>query len=270
MPHPTLTPLQCRILAVLVEKQLTVPDTYPLSLNALRAGCNQKNARDPVMNATELEIASALDGLRTLSLVIESSGSRALRYEQNLRRVLDVAGAAVPLLATLMLRGPQTAAELRLNTERMQRFADASSVEAFLRELAGHAAGPLVVELDRRPGERERRWRHRLVPDDTGSATRASESPAAATAAATRQSSGAGHADGARDPGDPRHGGQTAAGAAGGLAALEARLAALESRVAALERRPDDGAPGDGARDDDTRNDATRDDAARDDGDLGR
>lgn len=264
MPHPTLTALQCRILGVLVEKQLTVPDTYPLSLNALRAGCNQKNARDPVMNATEPEIASALDGLRTLSLVIESSGSRALRYEQNLRRVLDVAGAAVPLLANLMLRGPQTAAELRLNTERMQRFADASSVEGFLRELAGHAAGPLVVELDRRPGERERRWMHRLDPGDARSAAGGRD----ATAADTRRTSGAGPGGGAHDHGDaadPRDAsdaedasdagdapdaGQSAANAGRGLAALEARLAALEARVAALERLADTG--------------------ARDDGDLGR
>lgn len=242
MPHPTLTALQARILGVLVEKQLTVPDTYPLSLNALRAGCNQKNARDPVMNATEAEIAAALDGLRAQSLIIESTGSRALRYEQNVRRVLDVAGAAVPLLATLMLRGPQTAAELRLNTERLQRFADASSVEAFLQELGRHAAGPLVVELDRRPGERERRWMHRLDPDDPRLATAADAATPAHEARFDRTGDGS--------TGEPARAGAGSPGAitdaAATVLALEARISALEARVAVLERRDegaDDGGP---------------------------
>ncbi|MFP5398881.1 MAG: YceH family protein [Gammaproteobacteria bacterium] len=159
-----LTPLEARVLGVLVEKQATVPDTYPLSLNALVAGCNQKTARDPVIAATDAEVLTAVDGLKELSLVFEVSGSRVVRFEHNAPRVLGVPGAAAALLAVLMLRGPQTAAELRLNCERLHRFADISSVEAFLDELAAKDP-PRVVRLPRAPGEREPRWAHRLCGD---------------------------------------------------------------------------------------------------------
>lgn len=157
-PLPVLTLLEARVLAVLVEKERTVPDTYPMSLNALTAGCNQKTSRHPVIAATEAEVQVALDGLRRLSLAIESSGGRVMRYAHNARRVLEIPAEAVALLATLVLRGPQTAAELRINCERLHRFADGSSVEAFLRELAARDAGALVAELPRQPGAREVRW----------------------------------------------------------------------------------------------------------------
>lgn len=162
MSLPELSLLEARILAVLVEKERTVPDTYPLSLNALQAGCNQKTSRDPVITASEAEILAALDVLRGLSLVVESSGSRVTRYAHNFGRVLQLPSQAVAVLTSLMLRGPQTAAELRANTERLHRFADVSSVEAFLAELAERAAGALVVELPRAPGARENRWAHLL------------------------------------------------------------------------------------------------------------
>lgn len=156
-----LSPLELRVVAVLAEKQHTVPDSYPLSLNALTLGCNQKTARDPVMNATEAEVLVALDALRPLALVIEVSGSRVSRYEHNLGRVLGVPAQAVALLATLALRGPQTSAELRANSERLHRFADISSVDGFLEELAERPperGGPLVQRLARTPGSREARW----------------------------------------------------------------------------------------------------------------
>jgi hypothetical protein len=156
-----LTPLEARVLGVLVEKQATVPDTYPLSLNALVGGCNQKTARDPVITATDAEALAALDGLKSQSLVFEVSGSRVVRFEHNMARVLGVPGAATALLAVLMLRGPQTTAELRLNCERLHRFADLSSVEAFLEELASKPP-PRVVKLPRAPGAREARWAHLL------------------------------------------------------------------------------------------------------------
>lgn len=159
-----LTPLEARVLGVLVEKQATVPDTYPLSLNALVAGCNQKTARHPVIDATEAEVLTALDGLKALSLVFEVSGARVVRYEHNAARGLGVPGAAAALLAVLMLRGPQTAAELRLNSERLHRFADISSVEAFLEELAGKEP-PRAVKLARAPGAREQRWAQLLCGD---------------------------------------------------------------------------------------------------------
>jgi uncharacterized protein YceH (UPF0502 family) len=156
-----LTPLEARVLGVLVEKQATVPDTYPLSLNALVAGCNQKTAREPVINATDAEVLTAVDGLKGLSLVFEGSGSRVVRFEHNLGRVYRVPGAAQALLATLMLRGAQTSAELRLHSERLYKFADISSVEGFLDELAARDP-PLALRLARAPGEREARWAHLL------------------------------------------------------------------------------------------------------------
>jgi uncharacterized protein YceH (UPF0502 family) len=157
-----LSLLECRVLGVLVEKERTVADSYPLSLNALVLGCNQKTARDPVLNASDAEVLSAIDDLKALALVVEVSGSRVARYEHNLQRVLKVPSQSVAILALLMLRGPQTPAELRANTERLHRFADISSVEAFLDELAARAPEPLVVRLPRAPGSREARWAHLL------------------------------------------------------------------------------------------------------------
>ncbi len=160
-----LSLIEARVLGVLVEKALTVSDSYPLSLNALLMGCNQKTAREPVLSATEAQVQAAVDELRPLSLVLESSGSRVSRYEHNLGRVLGVPSQSVALLATLMLRGPQTSAELRANSERLHRFADLSAVEGFLQELAERPAdkgGPLVARLPRAPGAREQRWAHLL------------------------------------------------------------------------------------------------------------
>ena len=153
----TLSPLEARVLGVLVEKQHTVADSYPLSLNALVMGCNQKTARDPVIAATEAEVLVAVDALKALALVVEVSGSRVSRYEHNVKRVLGVPDQSIALLTLLMLRGPQTAAELRANTERLHRFADISSVEGFLDELAAREP-TLVVKLPRAPGAREQRW----------------------------------------------------------------------------------------------------------------
>ena len=162
MTLPALSLLDTRVLGVLVEKQLTVPDTYPLTLNALVAGCNQKSSRDPIIEASEDEVASAIDRLKGLSLVMESSGGRVMRYAHNVQRVLDVPAQAVAILTVLMLRGPQTAGELRIHTERLHRFSDISAVEGFLHELAARANGALVVELARQAGSRETRWSHLL------------------------------------------------------------------------------------------------------------
>lgn len=156
-----LTPLEARVLGVLIEKQHTVPDTYPMSLNALVGGCNQKTARWPVIEATDAEVMTAVDGLKSLSLVFEGSGSRVVKFEHNLGRVLQLPSQSVALLAALMLRGPQTSAELRQNTERLHRFADISAVEGFLEELAAKQP-PRVVKLNRAPGAREARWTHLL------------------------------------------------------------------------------------------------------------
>jgi uncharacterized protein YceH (UPF0502 family) len=164
-----LSPVEARVLGVLVEKQHTVPDSYPLSLNALVSGCNQKTARAPIMELGEADVLAALDGLKSLSLVFEGSGSRVVRFEHNMGRALGLPGAAVALLAVLMLRGPQTAAELRLNCERLHRFADISWVEGFLDELAAKEP-PKVVKLARAAGEREARWAHLLCGEVAGPA----------------------------------------------------------------------------------------------------
>jgi uncharacterized protein YceH (UPF0502 family) len=159
---PILSALEARVLGVLCEKQHTVPDTYPLSLNALVAGCNQKTSRNPVMEATEAEVQTAIDSLKGPVLVVESSGGRVTRYAHNMERVLQVPSQAVALLTVLMLRGPQTAGELRIGSERLHRFVDISAVEGFLQELAERPAGALVMQLSRQPGARENRWAHLL------------------------------------------------------------------------------------------------------------
>ncbi len=158
---PIFTLLETRVLGVLIEKEKTVPDSYPLSLNNLVLGCNQKTARDPVLNVTEQEVHLALDTLRTHSLIVESSGGRVMRYAHNARRVFKLPEQSVALIAILMLRGPQTAGELRSNCDRLYKFGDISSVEAFLDELA-EAASPWVVKLPKLPGSREHRWAHLL------------------------------------------------------------------------------------------------------------
>jgi uncharacterized protein YceH (UPF0502 family) len=144
---------------VLVEKQHTVPDTYPLTLNALVSGCNQKTSRSPVMEVSESEVQAGLDSLKSANLVIESSGGRVARYSHNVERVLQVPSQSAAILTVLMLRGPQTAGELRINCERLHSFADISAVQGFLDELA---AKTLVVQLPRLPGARENRWAHLL------------------------------------------------------------------------------------------------------------
>jgi uncharacterized protein YceH (UPF0502 family) len=162
MAMPALSLLETRVLGVLVEKQHTVPDSYPLTLNALVSGCNQKTARDPVIEATEAEVQAAMDHLRTLSMVVESSGGRVMRYAQNVGKVLGIPPQSVALIAMLFLRGPQTAGELRINSDRLHRFGDILSVEAFLEELAERKEGALVRELPKQPGARETRWAHLL------------------------------------------------------------------------------------------------------------
>jgi uncharacterized protein YceH (UPF0502 family) len=178
---PALSLLETRVLGVLVEKQHTVPDSYPLTLNALVSGCNQKTSRDPVIEASEAEVQSTVDRLKSLSLVVESSGGRVMRYAQNVGKVLGVPPQSVALLTVLFLRGPQTAGELRINSDRLHKFGDILSVEAFLNELAERKEGALVVELAKVPGARETRWAHLLsgqpiIPVQTGIQAAASPS----------------------------------------------------------------------------------------------
>lgn len=198
-----LTPIQARVLATLMEKSRTVPDSYPLTLHGVVAGCNQKSSRDPVMQLGDAEAQEALDGLRQRTLSVEIGGNRATRFEHNFPRGAGVPDQSAVLLSLLMLRGPQTAGELRINAERWHRFADISSVEGFLNELAERSdekGGPLVVLLPRAPGAREPRWAHLLCgPVDVASLAAA-----------------------------------PAGGEGGGAGGLAARVAALEAEVAEL------------------------------------
>jgi len=185
----TLSPIEARVLGTLMEKARTVPDSYPLTLNSLVAGCNQKTSREPLMNVSDAQAQEALDALRLLSLVFETTGGRASRWEHNFQRVVGVPEQSAVLLGLLMLRGPQTAGELRISSERWYRFADISSVEAFLDEMQERSpgkGGPLVVKLPRAPGAREQRWAHLLCgPVEAGAA--AADRPAPAEDAPLRE-----------------------------------------------------------------------------------
>ena len=199
--------VEARVLGTLMEKARTVPDSYPMTLNGLVAGCNQKNARDPITTLGDAEVQEGLDGLKRRSLAFASSGGRVARWKLCSQRAMVVPEQSAVLLGLLMLRGPQTAGELRIHSERWYRFADISSVEAFLEELRDRneaKGGPLVVQLPRAPGAREARWAHLLCgPVDTSA-------PAPAAAA----------------PGDTD--------------GLDARVAALEAEVAQLRGQMQD------------------------------
>jgi uncharacterized protein len=160
-----LTPIEARVLATLMEKARTVPDSYPLSLNALVLGCNQKTSREPIMEVSDDDARAALDALKSQSLVFEASSSRVPRFEHNAYRALGISDDQGAVLGLLMLRGPQTPAELRTNGERWTKFESAAAVEKVLEELAQRGAdGGLqsVLKLPKAPGAREARWAHLL------------------------------------------------------------------------------------------------------------
>ena len=160
-----LTPIEARVLGTLMEKARTVPDSYPLSLNALVLGCNQKTSRDPLMEIGDDEVRLAIDSLKAQSLVFEASSSRVPRYEHNFQRAAGVTEPQAVLMGLLVLRGPQTPAELRTSGERWYKFSDTSALENVLQELQqrGDNGGQRMVQkLPRMPGAREQRWTHLL------------------------------------------------------------------------------------------------------------
>ena len=160
-------PVELRVLGCLIEKQRTTPDQYPLSLNALRLAVNQSTNRDPVVDYDEGEIRAALErlGNRGWTRLASGPGSRAVKFRHLLDQALQLTEPQLALLAVLMLRGPQTAAELRARSERLHPFASGEAVDETLQALAGRE---LVQRLARRPGEREERWRQLLGAADTG------------------------------------------------------------------------------------------------------
>ncbi len=184
MTLKTLTPIEARVLGTLMEKARTVPDSYPLSLNALVSGCNQKTSRDPLMEVGDDEARAAIDSLKSQSLVFEGSSSRVPRFEHNFQRAAGVSETQAVVMGLLMLRGPQTPAELRTSGERWYKFADAGALEAVLQELQqrGDEGGQaLVLKLPRAAGAREQRWVHLLCGEPDISALAAS-APAASDA----------------------------------------------------------------------------------------
>lgn len=161
---------QGRIVGSLIEKQLTTPQQYPLTANALLLACNQASNREPVTSYTEDEVSAALDELREQRLVryvLPSHGRSVVRYRHVLDEVLGVDVPQLALLAVLLLRGPQTVGELRARTERMTTFDTLDEVEHELDRLAGMET-PLVVRLPRRPGQKEERWTELLRAEDAG------------------------------------------------------------------------------------------------------
>ena len=167
-----LGPAEVRLLGALLEKERTVPGSYPMTLNGLRSACNQTSGRDPTLSLTEGEVTAALDELRTrkLTRVIHAShGARVVKYRQVLDEVLDLTDAERAVVTLLLLRGPQTPGELRTRAERLHVFSELAEVDEALRSLADRDE-PLVEELERRPGQKENRWAHRLgaAPDAQG------------------------------------------------------------------------------------------------------
>ena len=159
----TINEFEARILGSLVEKQLTTPEYYPLTLNALTAACNQKSNRDPVMSLGEAEIQAAIDRLRDLNLVylFYGSGSRTVKYKHMLPSVYELDPAGTAIMTVLMLRGPQTIGEIRDRTGRLFDFRDLNEVQAALDELTKRDE-PLILKLERQPGQKEARFAHLL------------------------------------------------------------------------------------------------------------
>lgn len=159
----TINETEARILGSLVEKQLTTPEYYPLTLNALTAACNQKSNRDPVMSLDESAILAAIDTLRDKNLVylFYGSGSRTVKYKHMLPNVYELESPAVALIALLLLRGPQTVGELRGRADRLHQFSSLQEVQETLDELAGRGE-PLIIRLERLAGQKEARYAHLL------------------------------------------------------------------------------------------------------------
>lgn len=211
MALPTLDEVQVRVLGVLLEKQMSTPEYYPLTLNALVAGCNQSSNRDPVLRLEETTVLDALEALRAEGLVwvVQQAGSRATKYEHRLKERFDLSEQEAAVLGELLLRGPQTPGELRSRTHRMYAFPDLQEVEVALSILQ-EGEHRLVVKLPRAPGSREARFAQILGGAEDPRATRPLDA---------------------------------AAGAAPSLASLQAEVAALRAEVEDLRARMDRLAP---------------------------
>lgn len=159
-----LTPEEQRVLGALIEKQYTTPDVYPMTMNALITACNQVSNRNPVVSYDESTVQRTLDGLREkgLSRVVYSTSNRATKYRQVFDETRQLERAETAVMCVLLLRGPQTVGELRGRTERIHPFTSLGEVEQTLDALARQRFGPLVVRMERQPGQKDVRYRHLL------------------------------------------------------------------------------------------------------------
>ena len=163
-------PIQLRVLGSLIEKEITTPENYPLSLNALVNACNQRSSREPVLDLTEEEVRQAVHSLERIALVTPIHDARVPKYEHRIRTLLNLRRDETAILCLLMLRGPQTPGEIRNRSERLYSFDDLSTVQSTLERLAnrpvpdatGNEVGPLAIVLPRQPGSREARYAHLL------------------------------------------------------------------------------------------------------------
>jgi uncharacterized protein YceH (UPF0502 family) len=219
-----LDPIQLRVLGSLIEKEITTPENYPLSLNALINACNQRSSRDPVLDLTEDQVRQALHSLEDLALTTPVRDSRVPKYEHRIRTVLNLRRDETAVLCLLMLRGPQTPGELRSRADRLYSFDDLAAVQSTLERLAARTpneadseassqtTGPLTTILPRQPGSREARYAHLLgdTPDPPSAAESASPSRAETSTPTTQR-----------------------------LAQLEAQVATLSTTLQALHTRLD-------------------------------
>lgn len=216
--------VEARVIGALIEKEITTPDHYPLSLNALTNACNQRSNRDPVMNLTETEVQEALDSLHRKHLVLDRSGfgSRVVKFKQRFCNTefsdLHFTPGETAIVCLLLLRGPQTPGELRSRSGRLHPFGSLGEVQQCLESLAGREEGPLVTALPREPGRREIRWTHLFCGKPV-----AAEASGPATAAAS-----------------PAPVTEKADATLERIEALEERVADLVKRLARLERRDGD------------------------------
>ena len=226
---------EARVLGSLVEKELTTPDQYPLTLKAVLAACNQASNRDPVVDYDEGTVITALDSLkaqRLIRFVLPSHGRTAVRYRHVLDEALGLDARQAALLAVLMLRGPQTLGELRARTERMANFDGLDEIDHALRFLAA-VADPLTMSLGRRPGQKEERWATLLIaPPRSGPAT-------APAPTAPRAGENSGALDRIGSAPDPRNDGDRPV-ADDTLGSLRSEIAALRAEVVDLRRDLDD------------------------------
>jgi len=206
---PLLDSEEVRVLGVLIEKEATTPEYYPMSLNALVNACNQKTNRYPVVNYDEEIVLQAIERLRDKKMAaVIVGGGRVHKYAQRFSELLNMGRRELAILCTLLLRGPQTLGELGGRSERMHRFEDLEAVEHTLDRLAEHEAGKLVMRLAKSPGQKEARYAHLLAgePGEEEMASFAAAAPASG-------------------PGNDR------------LSSLENEVAALRSEVAELRRQ---------------------------------